>query len=474
MSKILCFFKKNLYQLIILLLLTVTAVKLISNLTVNPLFMDELFTLNILYSNDLYKIILYGNILDNHPPLYHLILFCFTQCFGVSEFIIRLPSVIFNIISIYLIFILAKKLFSPTHGFISAIVAIILMPNIYVSQNARGYSLLFLLSILTMISLVNIINYKLQQEDKNIPFNVLSFFIISSLMCVYTHYYGCILVFCELLFLFLFFHKNILREIIIIVICLTFFFGPWLLISFPKGLDLVNPNFINWMNWSLFNNYNLYILNFIIIIGIFFYILKIRKFSITTIKKEHYSFALILFLFIFPFVLISFIHYNIINCYHHRHMIISLAPFYILIANTFIVISKNKLILLILLFIFYLSAIKQTNNFIIYNNCEYYLKFMITNSNYTNRHILIIDKGETFWRYYKYHFDKYLLDKKNITYIEDYSKQNINEIIDTLSITNEYKYLWLLDSTSFCNMKQICDKTLIVISEMLPTIYLAK
>ncbi len=474
MIKILSFLKKNLYQLILLVLLSFVSVKLISGLTANPLFMDELFTLNILYSNDLYKIILYGNILDNHPPLYHLIMFVFTQCFGVSEFIIRLPSVIFNIISIYLIFILAKKLFSPTHGFISAITAIILMPHVYISQNARGYSLLLLLSILTMISLVNIINYKLQYKDKKIPFSILFYYIISSLLCIYTHYYGCILVFCELLFLFLFFYKKILREIFIITISLTLLFGPWLLISFPNGLDIVNPSFINWINWCCFENYNIYILIFLIIIGVFLYILKIKNLNIEIIKEKYYSFALVLFLFIFPFLLVYFIHYNIIRCYHHRHLIISLAPFYILIANTFVSISKNKIFLFVLVFAFYLSAIKQRNNFIIFNNCEYYLKFMITDCNNNNRPILVIDKGETFWRYYKYHFDKYLINKNNLTYIEDYSKQDINQTVDTIKLSTVYEYIWLLDSTSFCNITAICNKNLIVISSMLPTIYLAK
>lgn len=474
MTKVLSFLKKNVHQLILLVLLFFTAVKLISGLTANPLFMDELFTLNILYSNDLYKIILYGNILDNHPPLYHLIMFVFTQCFGVSEFIIRLPSVFFNIISIYLIFILAKKLFSPTHGLISAIVAIILMPNVYISQNARGYSLLLLLSILTMIFLLNIISYKLKQKEKKIPFNILFFYIFSSLLCMYTHYYGCILVFCELLFLFLFFYKQIFKEIFIITISLTLLFGPWLLISFPNGLDIVNPNFINWINWCCFENYNIYILTSLIIIGILLYIINIKNLNIEIIKEKYYSFALILFLFIFPFIFVSFIHYNIIRCYHHRHLIISLAPFYILIANTLVTISKNKLILLILICSFYLSAIKQRNNFIIFNNCEYYLKFMITDCNNNNRPILVIDKGKTFWRYYKYHFDKYLINKNNLTYVEDYSKQNVNQIIDNIKNSNIYEQIWLLDSTSFCDIKSICDKNLIVISSMLPTIYLAK
>ena len=474
MTKVLSFLKKNVHQLILLVLLFFTAVKLISGLTANPLFMDELFTLNILYSNDLYKIILYGNILDNHPPLYHLIMFVFTQCFGVSEFIIRLPSVLFNIISIYLIFILAKKLFSPTHGLISAIVAIILMPNVYISQNARGYSLLLLLSILTMIFLLNIISYKLKQKEKKTPFNILFFYIFSSLLCMYTHYYGCILVFCELLFLFLFFYKQIFKEIFIITISLTLLFGPWLLISFPNGLDIVNPNFINWINWCCFENYNIYILTSLIIIGILLYIINIKNLNIEIIKEKYYSFALILFLFIFPFIFVSFIHYNIIRCYHHRHLIISLAPFYILIANTLVTISKNKLILLILICSFYLSAIKQRNNFIIFNNCEYYLKFMITDCNNNNRPILVIDKGKTFWRYYKYHFDKYLINKNNLTYVEDYSKQNVNQIIDNIKNSNIYEQIWLLDSTSFCDIKSICDKNLIVISSMLPTIYLAK
>lgn len=77
---------------------------------------------------------------DFHPPLYYLIIHYWTYIFGTSEVVLRLPSVIFGILTVYLVYLVAREtkqkwpivpaLFLATSGL-----------HVYYSQEARMYSL---------------------------------------------------------------------------------------------------------------------------------------------------------------------------------------------------------------------------------------------------------------------------------------------------------------------------------------------
>ena len=46
---------------------------------------------------------------DFHPPLYHLLMWCWVHSVGNSEIILRLPSVIFGTLTIYVVYLIAKE-----------------------------------------------------------------------------------------------------------------------------------------------------------------------------------------------------------------------------------------------------------------------------------------------------------------------------------------------------------------------------
>ena len=46
---------------------------------------------------------------DFHPPLYHLFMWVWVHFFGNSEIILRLPSVIFGTLTIYIVYLIAKE-----------------------------------------------------------------------------------------------------------------------------------------------------------------------------------------------------------------------------------------------------------------------------------------------------------------------------------------------------------------------------
>lgn len=77
---------------------------------------------------------------DFHPPLYYLIVKYWTVVFGYSEVALRIPSVLFGLGTIYITYLIAKKVFSKNVGLLSAFLVATSGLSIYYSQEARMYS----------------------------------------------------------------------------------------------------------------------------------------------------------------------------------------------------------------------------------------------------------------------------------------------------------------------------------------------
>lgn len=78
---------------------------------------------------------------DFHPPLYYLVLKGWTTIFGYSEISLRIPSIIFGIGTIYLIYLIGKKLFDKKTGLIAGALLATSGLSIYYSQEARMYAM---------------------------------------------------------------------------------------------------------------------------------------------------------------------------------------------------------------------------------------------------------------------------------------------------------------------------------------------
>ena len=124
------------------------------------------------------------------------------QIFGQSEFSIRFPALIFGVLSIFMIYKLGKVLFNLEIGLLSALILAISPFHIHYSQEARPYSLLMVLSLISTYYFVKFIK---SHHEKNFrgKFNslshkILSFlknkkiigiYIASTLIGIYTHYF---------------------------------------------------------------------------------------------------------------------------------------------------------------------------------------------------------------------------------------------------------------------------------------------
>lgn len=84
---------------------------------------------------------------DFHPPLYYLTLKFWTNIFGYSEIVLRIPSVLFSLLSGWFIFLIGKKLKNNQVGFWAAVFFLFNPLIIYYSQEARMYMMVtFLLT----------------------------------------------------------------------------------------------------------------------------------------------------------------------------------------------------------------------------------------------------------------------------------------------------------------------------------------
>jgi 4-amino-4-deoxy-L-arabinose transferase-like glycosyltransferase len=93
---------------------------------------------------------------DVHPPFYLAMMWAWIRVFGTSEFMVRIPSMLFSIGSIYLLYRLALRLgFTRSVATAAAALMAFVPAQLHYSQEARMYALLqfeFLLALLCALN----------------------------------------------------------------------------------------------------------------------------------------------------------------------------------------------------------------------------------------------------------------------------------------------------------------------------------
>lgn len=108
------------------------------------LWLDEAVSANVVKNLNTRQIINDFSPRDFHPPFYYLILKWWTNIFGYSEIALRMPSVIFSLVTIFLIYRLAGKWAAILTGLNPLLV--------YYAQEARMYSMVVMLLTAAMYS----------------------------------------------------------------------------------------------------------------------------------------------------------------------------------------------------------------------------------------------------------------------------------------------------------------------------------
>ena len=123
---------------------------------------------------------------DSSPTFYYSLLHYWIQLFGSSEFSVRLLSALFGILLIPLLFVAGRELFNRSVGLCAAIIAGISPIHIYYSQEARMYTLLSFMSLVSFLML----HLSLGKNRKRHWIG----YVLSTTLCLYTHNFGVMLV----------------------------------------------------------------------------------------------------------------------------------------------------------------------------------------------------------------------------------------------------------------------------------------
>jgi len=164
----------------LLLILALALFLRLHDLTRESLWLDEGYSVSLSHSGLLD--IVNGTAADVHPPLYYFLLHYWMKLFGDSETAVRMPSVLIGVLSVAMIYLVAKRLFDSHVGFLAALLLAISSFHVQYSQETRMYGLLTLLTLSSMYCLIDLIENRSKIS--------LIGYVLFAALALYTQIYG--------------------------------------------------------------------------------------------------------------------------------------------------------------------------------------------------------------------------------------------------------------------------------------------
>ena len=185
-----------------------------------PFTHDEFSTLFRTNFNSFNELIEKGVKIDAHPAGLQVFVYYYKQVFGTSEWAIKMPFLLFGVLSVYLVFNIYRNWFNLTIAYVAAAFMASIQFTVMYSQIARPYSsgLFFVL--------VSVFCWgKLFLEKKN-TVKYYFFYALSGVLCLYNHHFSA-LMFALISFTALFFlSKNQVLKFIISSIVVVLLYLP--------------------------------------------------------------------------------------------------------------------------------------------------------------------------------------------------------------------------------------------------------
>lgn len=174
-----------------------------------PIALDEPFSI-FWAQQDLGEMVsLFAN--ENNPPLHFVVLHYWIKLFGIESISVRSLSLIFNILTIPVVFAFARKLLTPSYASLVVLIFICSSFNHYHAMESRVYSLFVLLSTLAFYDLYRFI------FEKKSPYIRLA---IWNILLLYSHYLGSFVIVVEVIVLVLFIEEFTIRRILLFIFSL--------------------------------------------------------------------------------------------------------------------------------------------------------------------------------------------------------------------------------------------------------------
>jgi len=221
--------------ILLILILVLASLLRFYGLGIQSFWFDELITWQVSNQKNLTELFKATRFNEGNPPLYGLVIYFIIKYIGDSESILRLPSAICSVISIFIIFLLGCKLYSYRDGLIASAITAVLARTIHYGQEARVYAMLLLFIMLATLLWIKLLWYL--NENKKPSFYTFSGYIITAIISSYLHYFGLYLIILQGLGAMMLFIRTSRIRLYIILIYLPIFLAylPWL----PAMLDQI-------------------------------------------------------------------------------------------------------------------------------------------------------------------------------------------------------------------------------------------
>ena len=192
------------------------------------LWLDEAINVMAAKSYSLLGMVTQYAVADFHPPGWFMILWLWGKLFGYSEVVVRLPSVIFGVLTIYITYLIGKNIVSQKFGLIAALLLTINPLHIYYSQEARMYALATLAVSINFFFFI-----KLLKKEK---INML-FLIFANLLVLASDYVAYFIFPAQLVFLLFVKERDLLKKWLT-ALFIAVLIGIWWLPIFINQLDV--------------------------------------------------------------------------------------------------------------------------------------------------------------------------------------------------------------------------------------------
>jgi len=223
----------------------------IAYLDAQSLWWDEAFSITI-SEMDLHSLL--RAVLDDrvHPPLYYLVLRLWLTL-GQGEFVVRTMSAFFGVLGIAAMFAMAALAGDKRVGIVSAFALAISPMHLWYSQEARMYSLLVLLTIVS-----NYFFARLLRSDERINWVGYG---IATLLAMHTHYLASFVLLAQMTYLTVTrrHHRSLLRKWLTCMLIVALLSVPWfgaILLTggfYQAGISWIRPAVPQDLFWTIYN-----------------------------------------------------------------------------------------------------------------------------------------------------------------------------------------------------------------------------
>lgn len=224
--------------------LVALAVRLIG-LSLDSLWYDEVFSIRVgrLAWGDIIRL----SLSDVHSPLYLLLLNFWTGLFGETESAVRMFSVLFSVLTVFVIYHLALRLFNSRTAFFAALFITLSPFHVFYAQETRVYSLLTFVSATSVYFFVSWL-----KEDTRLS-SVL--YVISTAILLYTHLYAAFVVMAQVFYFALLFLREggtfarRVRRWLILQLITASLFLPWAVVVWQQATRARQGFWISEPDW---------------------------------------------------------------------------------------------------------------------------------------------------------------------------------------------------------------------------------